>query len=172
MATRPFQISLQHMSNSQSICGGWAEAVRGRPIQLTLQTLLRGLLMLLLLVCNGQVFGRRRPAPQPSLSHRHSMMTQKAERQNMRQAYALGVKGPAPFWLRSAPRNTGMTLAMMIVTKVAAMSRGAFCAWAAMGSLVASSAPKAASMPSMAARPAVPWVAGVSFCWAAPQGNH
>ena len=39
----------------------------------------------------------------------------------------------------------------MIVTKVAAMARGAFWIWTKIGCLVATSAPKAASMANMAA---------------------
>ena len=68
MATRPFQISLQHMSNSQErmwrLCRGCA---RESETQLTLHILPRGLLILMLLVCKGQGYGGRRTAQRRKL---------------------------------------------------------------------------------------------------------
>mmetsp|Transcript_7330 Transcript_7330/g.21637 ORF Transcript_7330/g.21637 Transcript_7330/m.21637 type:complete len:217 (+) Transcript_7330:932-1582(+) len=69
------------------------------------------------------------------------------------QTSARGVKGPAPFLLRSALRTMGMMEARMMVPNTARISTGARWICTRTGSRLESSATKAVSMPTMAPRP-------------------
>ena len=71
------------------------------------------------------------------------------------QISALGVKGPAPFWFKSAPLKTGIMDATMMVPNTARMKIGSDLICSATGFPVVSSFTNAMSMAAIAPRPFV-----------------